>query len=494
MNDIADQLIEEFLTANRKSGGYLHDRITRLAELSISHNRKLAEAASKVLFTKLVEPLADSFDPPAVSLYNRALAQVIQVCREDTQAADLDRELNAFGLTSEEALVSRVEKLRTSYQSIKLTDSRLPIKRVIVLSRVTIGADIAVTSLVMERMKREFPSAELVLVGGAKAIELFRGDSRVHFKEISYSRSGTTIERLCAWMELLSCVRSLTAGLDRREYLIVDPDTRLTQLGLLPLERVDADTTHHLQNNQRVGPSLEPYLFFPSREYGSDTSYSLGELTSRWLDDIFAANVRTYPNVNLSVEDIESGRKLVKLVRRDAHPVVAINFGVGGNSKKRINDDFEAELVTRLIQNGASIIFDKGAGEDERRRADAVIDRVTQLEYEGRRVRAIEYDEQRLNIGTSVDEDSEILVWNGRIGILAALIGESDLYVGYDSAGQHIAAALGIKCIDVFAGFSSQRFVDRWRPDGRAETRVIAVDAKTTNPVEQILAYIHEML
>src|SRR4030095_4933288 len=226
MNDIADQLIEEFLTANRKSGAYLHDRITRLAELSISHNRKLAEAASKVLFTKLVEPLADSFDPPAVSLYNRALAQVIQVCREDTQAADLDRELNAFGLTSEEALVSRVEKLRTSYQSIKLTDSRLPIKRVIVLSRVTIGADIAVTSLVMERMKREFPSAELVLVGGAKAIELFRGDSRVHFKEISYSRSGTTIERLSAWIELLSCVRSLTAGLDCREYLTVDPDTR----------------------------------------------------------------------------------------------------------------------------------------------------------------------------------------------------------------------------------------------------------------------------
>jgi len=347
---------------------------------------------------------------------------------------------------------------------------------------------------VMDRMKREFPSAELVLVGGAKAIELFRGDSRVHFKEISYSRSGTTVERLSAWIKLLSCVRSLTAGLDRREYLIVDPDTRLTQLGLLPLERVDADTTHHLQNNQRVGPSLEPYLFFPSREYESDTSYSLGELTSRWLDDIFAANVRTYPNVNLSVEDIESGRKLVKLVRRDARPIVAINFGVGGNSKKRINDDFEAELVTRLIQNGASIIFDKGAGEDERRRADAVIDRVTQIEYEGRRVRAIEYDEQRLNIGTSVDEDSEILVWNGRIGILAALIGESDLYVGYDSAGQHIAAALGIKCIDVFAGFSSLRFVSRWRPDGRAETRVIAVDAKTTNPVEQILAYIREML
>ena len=68
---------------------------------------------------------------------------------------------------------------------------------------------------------------------------------------------------------------------------------------------------------------------------------------------------------------------------------------------------------------------------------------------------------------------ADLLVWKGRIGLLAALIGESNFYIGYDSAGQHIAAALGVPCIDVMAGFSSPRMIDRWRPTGPAETRVI---------------------
>jgi ADP-heptose:LPS heptosyltransferase len=69
------------------------------------------------------------------------------------------------------------------------------------------------------------------------------------------------------------------------------------------------------------------------------------------------------------------------------------------------------------------------------------------------------------------------LTWSGRIGILAAFISESDLYIGYDSAGQHIAAAAAVPSIDVFAGFSSRRMLDRWRPAGRAESSVVVVES-----------------
>ena len=82
--------------------------------------------------------------------------------------------------------------------------------------------------------------------------------------------------------------------------------------------------------------------------------------------------------------------------------------------------------------------------------------------------------------------------------MLAGLIGESDLYIGYDSAGQHIAAALGVPCIDVFAGYSSRRMLDRWRPTGKASTRVVAVDPANgdddDNLVERVLKLTHEML
>jgi hypothetical protein len=181
MKNISEQLIEEFLIEYRNSGLYLSDRIARIAELVIAPG-ETAQSASSALFTRFVEPLADSFQTSAVTVYNRVLAQVIQACRKDAQAADLDRELVGCGLTSEEDLVVRAERLRLAYRLINLGYSNQHIKRVIILSRITIGADIAVTSLVMDRMKREFQCAELVLVGGAKAIELLLGDSRVRFE------------------------------------------------------------------------------------------------------------------------------------------------------------------------------------------------------------------------------------------------------------------------------------------------------------------------
>jgi hypothetical protein len=122
------------------------------------------------------------------------------------------------------------------------------------------------------------------------------------------------------------------------------------------------------------------------------------------------------------------------------------------------------------------------------------------IEPEGRLVQAVEINEQSLMSAPSSGQlDAEILVWNGRIGMLAGLIGESDLYIGYDSAGQHIAAALGVKCIDVFAGFSSPRMLERWRPTGKAEARIVAVDTLSSggsanDVVSEVLRHATEML
>ena len=52
---------------------------------------------------------------------------------------------------------------------------------------------------------------------------------------------------------------------------------------------------------------------------------------------------------------------------------MAIHFGVGENPAKRVSDRFEKHLVSRLILDGAAVILDRGMGEEETRRADAVI-------------------------------------------------------------------------------------------------------------------------
>lgn len=458
------QLVSEFLSEFRSSGVYLRENISRLAELAVSETVEVAEQATGALFTSLVEPLADSFDAAGVTLYNRVFAQVIQHCRATERGRAIDRALAGFNLESEEDLIARAESFRRGQLPDRLRDSKSNVRRVIVLSRVTLGADVAITSVIIERMKREFSNAEIVLVGGRKAAELFGGDSRLSFKEIGYRRAGTTIERLLSWLDLLDVVRGLTDGLEREEFLIADPDTRLTQLGLLPLARDDAR-----------------YLFFPSREYGKSTSESLGRLTSDWLDTVFGARHMTHPRLNPARCDINAASSLVKRLSR---PVVAINFGVGENPMKRVGDEFERSLVCQLVSAGNTVILDRGAGEDETRRADIVIERAR----ESISARVIEADEKNLADLLNRDSiDCQIIVWSGRIGLLAAFISESDLYIGYDSAGQHIAAAMCIPLIDVFAGFSSPRMSERWRPAGTAAARVIVVDKTPGYDADRVL-------
>lgn len=468
----AHGLASEFLSRAREAGDYSRESITALAEMAVSEDEATAKAATRSIFTSLVEPLADSFDPRAVSLYNRLFAQLIDYCRKTNAGRALDGELASFHLSDERDLFIRAQRLRTVTGFNAAAGRGREMKRVIVLSRVTLGADVAITSVIIERLKREFPAAEIVLLGARKAAELFGGDARLSFGEIDYRRAGTLIERLLAWTELVQNAREMTRDLKPAELMIVDPDSRLTQLGLLPL--------------------ADNYLFFPSREYGSETQHTLSRLAAAWTDELFGAQETLFPRISLRGSDRSEARALVKRMRRRARPIVAINFGVGENPVKRINDEFERQLVASLIEEGASVILDKGAGEDETRRADAVIAHVAQQSSE-RASRVLEIDEASLpELLSSPACGAELLVWSGRIGLLAALIAESDLYIGYDSAGQHIAAAAGVACIDVFAGFSSQRMLDRWRPAGPGTSRVIAVD--TINDVTDARAILSETL
>ncbi len=491
MDASPEQLVAEFLSEYQLSRTYLRGRISRLAQLAASEDSGVAESATRAIFASLIERLADSFEPEGVSLYNRVFSQLTQIWRLDAGARLLDSELTNLGLVSEEDMVARAESLRRVSRLAAPRDWAETLQCVLVLSRVTLGADVAITSVILERIKHLFPAAEIVLLGGRKSVELFGGDPRLRLKEIGYRRGGTTTERLLAWTELLDCVRTITNGLNRGEYLLVDPDTRLTQLGLLPLTETDDWLDPQLGS---YSPKKSEYIFFPSREYGSGTSLALAELTCAWLDEVFGESAPAYPRVSLSQTDIESARKLASALRGGvARRIVAINFGIGENHLKRVAGDFEATIVAHLVQEGFAVVFDKGAGDEEARRAEAVLAEATRAETGridrgGSRARVIEIGAHNvMDVLNSEHLDADILVWNGRIGMLAALIGESDLYIGYDSAGQHIAAALGVPCIDVFAGSSSPRMLDRWRPTGKAPVRVVAVDpTSATNQIELV--------
>ncbi len=151
------------------------------------------------------------------------------------------------------ALVERYRRVR-----IPRARGRPSRAAVFVLSRVTLGADVAVTSVILDAAKRRFPDAGICLVGPRKNWELFAADPRIQHLPIDYRR-GTLRDRLAAWPEL-------RAAFAEPDSIVIDPDSRLTQLGLLP-----------------VCPE-ERYYFFESRAYGGDGDDALPELTAAGLE------------------------------------------------------------------------------------------------------------------------------------------------------------------------------------------------------------------
>ncbi|HZF38646.1 MAG TPA: glycosyltransferase family 9 protein, partial [Blastocatellia bacterium] len=335
------------------------------------------------------------------------------------------------------------------------------IRKVLLLSRVTIGADVAVTSVIIAKLRALAPGAEFVLLGSAKLRELFGGEPRVRIREIKYERGGDVLSRLRSWIGVVEAVNEEIKSLSAGEFLLIDPDSRLTQLGLLPLVKDERN-----------------YLFFQSRSYqgaktaDDDNPQSIGWLASCWANEVFGVTGETFPHVALPAEHRNFGRLAVEKLRRaGASRVTVVSLGVGGNQNKRVSEEFEIDTVNRLIKD-STLILDKGATDEEREQINRV---VAALRGAGRAV--IEINESAPARAISSEKiEVDAITWDGGLGAFAGLIAASDRYVGYDSAGQHIAAALRIPTLTIFVNSGSPAFAERWRPYGPGVIEVFNVE------------------
>jgi ADP-heptose:LPS heptosyltransferase len=250
-------------------------------------------------------------------------------------------------------------------------------------------------------------------VSNRKSAELFTADSRISVCEAEYPRSGPVSGRL-------AFAKDLRHRLEGRNRIVVDPDSRMTQLGLVPV--------------------CEPeYQFhFPSRTVNS--SANLTCRTNDWLVDAFGQADSSY----IAPAPVK---------REGASPRAAVSLGVGGNENKRIDGNFETQLIRLLAEKFRSVWIDRGAGGEEARRVTAAAE--------------------------ASGFSDRIRFWEGSFAGFASVIAQSDFYTGYDSAGQHAAAAAGVPLVSIFAGASSDRFLQRWRPQGSGRIDVIPADLLT---------------
>lgn len=318
----------------------------------------------------VVERLGDLFDPQLCDVYDRLFREAIELIAPE--------------------LRSRIRPASAgSQQSIDAT-------RVYVLSRVTLGADVAVTSVFLDAAKRRYPRAEILFVGPRKNYELFEADPRIAYQPAPYARSGALRERLAA-----------SAALWIDDGIILDPDSRLSQLGVLSLCKEGY------------------YFWFESRAYGRDTLGRLPDLASQWAKEVLG---------------VEEAHPYVAPLPSAEPPVdITVSLGVGDNPAKRFEGNFEQELLSLLAATGASILVDKGGNEEERRRVEAAL-------------------------------QPGMLSHDGAFAPFAARIATSKLFVGYDSAGGHVASACGVPLISIASGFASDRAAARWQPRGTVLT------------------------
>jgi ADP-heptose:LPS heptosyltransferase len=385
----ANELALEVLDACLRDGTWPARSLEDLIERALDEDNPFAAAAAnRALFSIVIERLGDLFEPALCDVYARLFSHIIS---------------RALPEYSSRELLTRYHRIR---QPRRFQGG--DIHRVFVLSRVTLGADAAVTSVALAMAKARFPGAEVCLVGPEKNAELFAADPAVKPLPVTYGRSSLLRERLLAAAELKVTV-------DETGTVVIDPDSRLTQLGLIPV----CDDSR--------------YFFFESRAYGGTTDSSLSELASDWLAAAF---------------DTDHFHAYVAPHLLPPVAQVTVSLGVGENADKRLSDDFETAAVRTLVASGCSVLIDRGAGGEE-------ADRVTAIAKE-------------------LGSPANLHLHDGSYANFASHIVQSSLHVGYDSAGQHVAAAARVPLVSIFAGYASERMFQRWRPT-TANARVLPV-------------------
>ncbi len=454
---LARRIAYSFLDSYLKDCSYEKEYIDLLCEMTAFSKEGDAGAAAHALFAIIVERLCDEFEELQTLTYNRVMAQVISFCRRLPAGTALDQELKAFDIDSFEALMDRMQHVRANGSSFSPGKD---IKKIVLLSRVTIGADVAITSVVIQRLKQFFPQAKLILVGEGKLKEIFGPDAGVTVREVAYERKGGVLERLSTWLQVLQAVRREERECPPQNMILVDPDSRYSQLGVLPIV------------------PLERYLFFDSRSQSAyNRKMSMAEYVNDWMGTVFGDKAVCYPKVWISRRNLELAARFRHRLRRcGALRIVVMNFGVGGNSRKRVGAAFEEKMLLALLNEPGTVVFlDKGAGGVEASGSEALLQAVQASKYPVAHARLDSEPQDPLFSRGAIGVEATI----GEIG---ALISVADEFIGYDSACQHIAAALGTPCVTVFAGSNNMRFIRRWSAFGSNSCRIVHVDT-LTDPV-----------
>ena len=407
-----------------------------VAAAALDPDPERASAGLRTLFGQIIEALNDRLEAPGRTLSDRIMLRVIwQAAQRDPR---LSQALATHGITHQAELIARHAAL-VSGQAWKPPAAP---RRIAVLSRVTLGADILLTSIMLQHARQRWPEAQVLLVGAAKLTALFGGRDGCTVLAVDYPRRGGLGPRLEAW--LTTAQRLAEHDVD----LVLNPDSRLDQLGLLPLAPLSAS-------------ALWRGLLPADRPPGS-----LAALLDDWCRA--RLNPQATPCLPRLWPDATTRHQSDILARRlGPGPWLACKFDHGGNPAKALPQAAEVAILQAARQRGWRILLDRGFGAEEEAASDAL------LAASG----ATAWDLAESDLDQSADgPPPEALVrLSGSIGFWAAALRCSRLALSYDSVGHHLAAALGVPVIIAFTGHPHDAFAAAWRSCGPAAITQIVI-------------------
>jgi ADP-heptose:LPS heptosyltransferase len=435
-----------------------------LCRLATDSDRQLSALATNTLYHEVIEPLCDDFSADAGRQAHAVLAGLIGFITATPAGHAMREQLDRLSLNTPESLLARWHHL-TSLAGCPDREDLQRIETVLIPSRISVGADVAITSVLAQRLTKALPGAEIVLVGPAHLAELFGHLPRVRHLPFALARRGDLADRLLFWPQLLAEVAPSLADLPDDRILVVDSDSRLTQLGLLPLA---------------VGPAT---CQFPSQSLTPAPGHgSLTALANQWLDRWLGGAPLAYPAVSPHPDRLAATSLFCARLRAGgARRLLLVNFGVGGEPRKSLPDPFEQQMLTGLLAaENSIIILDMGCGSEEKVRAEKLL---AYLAANGQETLLLQ--EWQLP-AAMVPFRHGVVGLGSSLGTLAALGASVDGYLGYDSCGQHLANGVGAPAITIFAGAPNSRFLERWSPlSPTGSSLVIPVSGQEPNPAER---------
>jgi ADP-heptose:LPS heptosyltransferase len=453
LSQLARQIANSFMDRYYQDGHYDDGYIDLMCEMATFFaDKELSRVVSSAFFSVIIEELCDDYEDFQFEAYHRVMSQVISYCRHAPAAKKLDGYLNRFNLCSADDIFKRAGRIHV--RNPRFCAQAKTVKRIYVLSRITVGADVAIVSVMIQRLLLLFPDTQIILLGSLKLNEIFGGNPRLQIREAAYIRSGGLLERLESWCEIIDMLDEDAAANGGDAALFIDPDSRITQLGILPI------------------CEEERYLYFNShRDSPSTRNACMAEHANVWMDEVFGRSDFCYPRVWLDPKVLDQAQKITHSLRQSGcRRITAVNFGVGGNSRKRLGLEFEKKLICELLkQPNSVVILDQGFGAEELAGSQAII---AEVKSKGHAVR-----QARFQHGSIENFPHGLLAVECTIGEISALIGGSHEFIGYDSACQHIAAAMAVPAVTVFVGSNNPRFIRRWSACGNTSCQVVHVDA-----------------